>query len=195
MRLNALFNALILTIEPILLISECKEYKAMFCSTVRFSQFSQYFKIIFGEYFSNLLRLASNLIYVQFALNRLSLIGKKNDKQVVNKSHLTVKQFLGLIIIPCSLLTVVKVFRFLPNTAIVDADYPNSIGYFFKFFDPSIVYVYLSFNALFDMINYVVFLVVNFIIDVKLAIKLKRTIDEKQKNKTILTASNKNVKK
>ena len=184
MRLNAIFNILILIIEPLTLISECRDYNSLFCSSIRFWQFSQFFKIIFGEYFSNVFRLAANFTYVQFALNRLSLIGKDHGKLVTNASKLKVKQYIGRIIIPCFVLPAVKIFRYFPNSYRIEAEYPIPIGYYFKYLSSSLMFVYMSFNILFDILNYVAFLLVNFIIDVNLAIKLKRTLDEKKKNKT-----------
>ena len=183
MLLNAVFNILVLLIEPLTLISECRDYNSHFCSTIRFAQFSQYFKIIFGEYFSNVFRLAANFTYVQFALNRLSLIGKDHGKIVTNASNLKMSQYIGRIIIPCLVLPVIKIFRYFPNTYRIDADYPIPIGYYFKYINRILIFFYMSFNILFDILNYIAFLVVNFIIDVNLAVTLKRTLEEKRKNK------------
>ena len=183
MRLNAIFNILILLIQPLTLISECRDYNSLFCSSIRFWQFSQYFKIIFGEYFSNVFRLAANLIYIQFALNRLSLIGKEHGKIVTSASKLKMKQYICRIVIPCLVLPVVKIFRYFPNSYHISLDYPIPISYYSQFINHSWIFVYMSFNVLFDFLNNFVFLVVNLIIDVNLAIKMKQTIDEKKKNK------------
>lgn len=195
MRVNAVFNVLILIIEPITLITECHEYKSMFCSRVRFWPFSQYFKIIFGEYLSNTFRLIANFTYVQFALNRLSLIGDNHGKLVTRASKLTLCQFFTRIFIPCLVLSVVKIFRFWPNSLEPESNYPNPLGHLFARINVSLIYVFLSFNLLCDIINYVVFLVVNFILDVKLAVKMKRTIEEKEKNKVKLAAKQKDDSK
>ena len=195
MRINAIFNILILLIEPLTLISECRDYNSLFCSSIRFWQFSQYLKIIFGEYFSNLFRLAANFTYVQFALNRLSLIGKDHGKLVTKASKLKVKQYIGRIVIPCLVLPAVKIFRYLPNSYRIEAEYPIPMGYYFKYLSTSLIFVFMSFNILFDILNYVVFLLVNFIIDVNLAIKMKQTIDEKKKNKANSIKSSDNKKK
>ena len=195
MRLNAIFNILILIIEPLTLISECNDYNSLFCSRIRFWKFSQFFKIIFGEYFSNVFRLAANFTYVQFALNRLSLIGKDHWKMVTNASKLKVGQFIGRIVIPCLFLPVIKIFRYLPNSYRIDADYPIPIGYYFKYLNRSLMFVYMSFNITFDILNYVVFLFVNLIIDVNLAIKMKQAIDEKKKNKANSIKNSDNKKK
>ena len=192
MRLNAIFNILILVIEPFTLISECRDYNSLFCSPIRYWQFSQYFKIIFGEYFSNVFRLAANFTYVQFALNRLSLIGKDHGKLVTNAAKLKMRQYIWRIIIPCLILPVIKIFRYFPNSYRISADYPIPIGYYFKYFSKALMFVYMSFNITFDILNSFVFLLVNFIIDVSLAIRMKQTIEEKKKNKSNITNDSKN---
>lgn len=184
MTLNSLLNSFILLIEIFLLMSECQGDYGLFCSSIRTWKFSQYFKIIFGEYVSNSLRLLSNFTYVGFTINRLSLIGKKQGKFVKNVSKLTICQFIRRTVWPCLALPVVKIFRFIPNTLLPDQDYPNPIAFYFTKISSPLIFVYLSFNILFDLVNYFVFLLVNFVIDVKLVITLKKVIDEKQKNKS-----------
>ena len=195
MRINAILNILILVIEPLTLISECRDYNSLFCSSIRFWKFSQFFKIIFGEYFSNVFRLAANFTYVQFALNRLSLIGKDHGKLVTNASKLKVRQYIGRIVIPCLVLPVIKIFRYFPNSYRIEAEYPIPIGYYFKYLSSSLFFVYMSFNITFDILNYGVFLLINFIIDVNLSIKMKQAIDEKMKNKANSSKNSDNKKK
>ena len=195
MRINAIFNILILIIEPLTLISECRDYNSLFCSSIRFWQFSQFFKIIFVEYFSNVFRLAANFIYFQFALNRLSLIGKDHGNLVTNASKLKIRQYIGRIVVPCLVLPAIKIFRYLPNSYLIEAEYPIPIGYYFKYLNSSLLIVYMSFNILFDILNYVFFLLVNFIIDVNLAIRIKQAIDEKMKNKANSSKNSDNKKK
>ena len=192
MRLNAIFNILILFIEPFTLMSECRDYSSFFCSKIRFSQFSQFYKIIFGEYFSNVFRLAANFTYVQFALNRLSLIGKNHGKIVTDASQLNTSRFLRRIAAPCLILAAIKIFRYLPNSYRISADYPIPIGYYFKYIDSSLMIAYMSLNITFDFLNYIVFLLVNFIIDVKLAFRIKQTLDEKKAKASCKISDNQN---
>ena len=181
MRLNAVFNILILIIEPITLISECQNYDlSIFCSQVRTWMFSQYFKIIFGEYISNVLRLAANFSYVIFSLNRLSLIGLEHGNIISKASKLDLKGFFLRIAAPCLILPVVKIFRFYPNNFLPDYDYPMHIEQFFHDINVSWIYVYLSFNLLYDFTNYVLFLIINFIIDISLVVKMKQILFEKE---------------
>ena len=117
-----------------------------------------------------------------FAINRLSLIGKELSKFVTRVSGLTIGKFMLITIWPCLILPVVKIFRFIPNRIFPDYDYPNPIAFYFYKLSFSLIFVYLSFNILFDLVNYLLFLVFNFVLEVILVIKMKRTIEEKQKN-------------
>ena len=193
MRLNAVFNIFILVIESVSLISECYNYNlGMFCSQIRTSMFVQYFKIIFSEYVSNGLRLAANFSYVIFSLNRLSLIGREHGKLVTKASKLKIKDFFLGLFGPCLLLPVVKVFRFFPNSMKPYLDYPISIEHYFYDIRFTLAFVFLSFNLLYDFINYTLFLIVNFITDVYLAVQMKQTVAEKEEKNL---GSNNSLKK
>lgn len=94
------------------------------------------------------------------------------------------------------ILPVVKIFRFLPNFSSPESEYPNPISFYFNKIGFTIVFVYMSFNILFDMVNYVVFLIVHLIVDVCLAVKMKQTLEEKEKKKEKLTIlTNKSTKR
>ena len=193
MRLNAFFNIFILVIEPITLISECHNYDlGIFCSQIRTSMFAQYFKIIFGEYVSNVFRLSANFSYVIFALNRLSLIGREHGKLVTKASKVTLKEFFLRFLTPCLLLPVVKVFRFFPNRIKPDLDYPVSIDNYFYEIKTTLTFFFLSFYLLYDFINYMLFLIINFIVDICLAVQMKQTISEKEEKNL---GSNSSLKK
>lgn len=138
----------------------------------------------------------ANFAYIGFALNRLSLIGKDHGAIVNYTSNLTLKQFLCRIFLICMILPVVKLFRFLPNFSSPESEYPNPISSYFNKIGFTIVFVYMSFNILFDMINYVVFLIVHLIVDLCLVVKMKQTLEEKEKKKEkIIIFTNKNTKR
>ena len=193
MRLNAVFNIFILAIEPITLISQCHNYDiGVLCSQIRSLMFSQYFKMIFGEYVSNVFRLAANFSYVVFALNRLSLIGREHGKLVTKASKLKIKGFFLRFFAPCLLLPAVKALRFFPNSMKPDLDYPVPIENYFSEIKIMLTCVFLSFNLLYDFINYMLFLIINFVVDVCLAVQMKQTIAEKQEKNL---GSNSSLKK
>lgn len=188
MRINAIVNVFILAIHLLsTLLSECQGDYGLFCSSARTLMFSQYFKIIFNEYFSNFLRLISNFAYVGFAISRISLVGKNHGKLITTiSSKLTPFQFMLRVLPLCLILPVVKVFRFVPNKFHPYYDYPNPIAFIFNKIDVSLVFVYLSFNILFDIVNYVGFFILNFVLDLNLMLKMKSTIKEKEKKKSEL---------
>lgn len=181
MRLNSASNTLILVIASMNMINEC-DY-GFFCSNVRRSLISQYFKIVFSEYLMNLLRLMSNFTYVGFAINRLSLIGKNHAKIILSISNMSVKKFFLIILIPSSLLPIVKIFRFRINILDPDELYPIPFGYIFSNHNKAKLFCYLSFNFFYDFVNSFAFWILNLIIDIVLVIKLKSAIDQKAENK------------
>lgn len=187
MALNALLNILVCVIVLTHIMSECDKFYSV-CFRVRSVYFVQYFRMIVGEYLCNALRLMSALSYVWFSINRLSLIGKDHSKFVVKVSKMSIKGFLLRFFLPCLILPVVKIFRFLPNTFQPDLLYPNPIVYHFNFFSASLILVYLSFDVFFDFINNVLFLLINLIVDVILVVSLKETIKEKEKKSEKLQA-------
>lgn len=77
----------------------------------------------------------------------------------------------------------------MPNMAQPEEEYPFPIAHYFDKLSFSLAYVYMSFDILFNVINYVLFVAVCFVVDVALAVKLKQTIDEKEKNKAKLGLS------
>ena len=180
MRINSLINCLILVIQMINMIGECQAVNGLFCSSVRRWAFSQYFKIVFGEFLSSFLRLMSNLTYIGFSINRLSLIGREHGKLVTYMSKLKVRGFLCRVFFPCLCLSVVKIFRFHPNFNLPDHDYPQPFSFWFNKIDINLIYLYLSFNFTYDLINSVVLLLITSIIDIILIIAFRKTLTEKK---------------
>lgn len=180
MAANSIVNVAFLLIQPFGLLNECQRFDGWFCSQARKSLAIQYFKIIFLEYMSNLLRLVSNLTYVGFAINRSSLIGREHSKLVNYVSTLSVKQFLTRVIWPCIGLSVVKVFSFVPNVDRPFDSYPRLyLHHLFDYEKFVRLFILLSFKLVNDLINGVFFLIVNLIIDICLIIKMKKTLSQK----------------
>lgn len=180
MKLNAIVNIVILVIEPIDFLTECQGYvMGLICSPLRFSLFVQFLKIILVEYLSNVLRILSNFVYVGFAINRLSLVGKEHGKFVTRVSELSVGQFLKRVILVCAVLPVVKIFHSFPNSYDPLYEYPFTSTDWYPRVTDSLLFVYLSFELLFNLVNYFMFLLVNFVIDILLAVRMKRTLGEK----------------
>ena len=75
MAIHSLSNIFICLIQILSLLNQCQLPYGIYCSSIRYKVAIQYFKIVFDEYFSCFFRLFSNITYVAFALNWLSLIG------------------------------------------------------------------------------------------------------------------------
>lgn len=94
------------------------------------------------------------------------------------------------IVIPCLVFPIVKIFRFMPNWSQPAFDYPNPIAFYFGKVNLAYIYVYLAFDIFIDLINYVVFFVLNLFIDINLAIKMRQIMKEKEM-KNFKTETNK----
>jgi hypothetical protein len=174
MCLNAASNSLILIIQAMSLISECQNrFNGIFCSHINKSGFAQYYKIVFIEYISSVLILFSNLTYIGFSINRLSLIGKNHSKLTVKVSGLKIWQFSIRVLFPCFALSIVKIFKFIPNFDQPDDEYPHPFVFFFNKVSKVKSYTFFAFNIIFDLINSFGFLVANLVLDIQLAVKLK----------------------
>lgn len=194
MRANALINLIILLIHMLLIISECQGPYGIFCSAIHKTMFTQYYKIIFGEYFSNFLKLLSNFTYVCFAISRLSLIGKDHTEFTNKVAKMSVKTLMKWIFVPCAGLSVVKGFQFHANKVQIEEDYPIPMAYYFNKIRKDLVIVHLSFNILIDLINYLIFLIVNLVIDINLIRNLRETIREREKKKSMIASMMKGQK-
>ena len=180
MWMNSLINVLYLVIQPFNLLSECQQFDGWFCSSVRKHLFSQYFKIIFVEYASNLLRLLSNFTYAGFSINRSSLIGQDHSKLTIYVSNLSINKYLLRIFLPCMGLSVVKVFKCMPNIDTPEYLYPLLFMPHLLALDKKVSFCFiLIFMLLNDFINSFFFLIVNLVIDVNLVIKMKKTLLER----------------
>ena len=189
---NSIFSMLILSIQLLSWMSECFYPYEAFCPEIRKIVFIQLFKMVFKECFITAFRFMCNFSYVAFAFNRISLIGKDHGKLVQFISDLGVKTYLFVcfsISLGCS---VVKYFKYEINYDQPETNYPISNEH-----DLSSIHrtnisndgVIIA-NSIFDVLNYVVFEVIIFILDVYMLVLLKRTLDEKLKKSESLMGKN-----
>lgn len=194
MALNSAINSWILLVFSTNLITECEDY-GFFCSRVRTYRFSQFYRMIVNEYLSSVLRLLSNLSYMIFSINRLSLIGREHGKFVTYVSKLSVKKFFAWCLMPCGVLSISRLFRFIPNSLQPDASYPYPLVHYFGRINRDLVFAYLAFDFIFSFVNNILFLLVNFILDIILAVLLRQALKEKEKkliDLNVVVVSNKN---
>lgn len=179
MAANAAINALILFIASTKVLSECELF-GFYCSSIRKYKFIQIYRIIVGEYLSSALRLMSNMTYVGFAINRLSLIGKNHASFVTYICKLKMSEFFIRFMTPCFVISLVNAFNFLLNNHEPDDDYPIPIAHFFINLDRNLINVYLSFSFIFQIVDCVFFLFVNLLFDILSVFKLRAVLAEKK---------------
>ena len=198
MAINSISNIVILLTQILSLINECHYPFGLFCSSVHRFVFVQYLKIIFVETVNSCFRLISNFSYLAFAITRLSLVGK-NKRFVEFFSSLSILKFMIFSVFISSLLSLVKAFRFKINVIDPFENYP------FIFYRYTLEAAYLSlktiyilifiFDAIYDLVNYILFTLVNILLDVILLTKLKAVMDEKEKKQQTVSSVVANEKK
>lgn len=179
MCLNACCNLLILSFQSISLISQCQSRNGLFCSSVRRSLFSQFSRIIFVEYLTHVFNVMSNLSYIFYSINRLSLIGQDHGKFVTAVSKMKLKKFILVTFMFCLVLPVSNIFTFIPNYNKPDLDYPDLLEFGFQEIGDTLMFLYLVSNILYNLITSIGFIVVNLIVDLSIFISLKKVIDER----------------
>lgn len=205
MSLNAFCNVLILSFQSISLINECgfkhknlfeADYNSgygLFCSTVRRAAFSQFYKIIFIEYLTNVFNFMSNLSFICYSINRLFLIGQEHGKFVKKISELKVKTFLLITFMFCLALPVPKIFTFKPNYLTPQYNYPDYIE--FTNVSLALGLIYLSSNTLYNLISSFGFIISNLIVDINIMLAMKQVLAERAKNTSRAIQANELKKK
>lgn len=191
MAINSASNIIVCFIEVISLMGECQYPFGIFCSTIR-RVFVQYLKIILVETVSSCFRLISNFSFLAFSVNRLSLVGK-NKGLVEFFSQLSIVKFMIVSVLISSEFSIVKRFRFRLNLVDPIENYPlifyrNILDVRRDEHKTSYTLIFV-FGAIYDFVNYVVFTLVNIIVDFVLLYKLKKVLREKEEKRIVLMAN------
>ena len=189
---NSIFSMLILVIQLLSWLTECFYPYEAFCSEIRKLVAIQLFKMIFKECFITAFRFMWNFTYVAFALNRISLIGKDHGKLVKFMAEVGMKTYLAICLLLSCGFSAVKYFKYEINYGQSESSYPISNEHDLS----SIHRTHISndgviiANSIFDILNYLVFEVIIFIIDIYLLVRLRQTLAEKMKKLETLTGKN-----
>lgn len=90
----AISNCLYCLITIFNLISDCPyDIDGLFCSSIHNLLVVKYFKVYVSVAFLNVIRIISNLTYLQFSINRYLLIGKNHSKIFVSIAKISTKKF------------------------------------------------------------------------------------------------------
>ena len=200
MSLNACCNIIILSFQAISLISQC-DFKIrgnfnginLFCSSVRKALFSQFYKIIFAEYLSHVVYIMSNISYICYSINRLSLVGLEHGEFVKKISKLKVKKCILITFLFCLVLPVSKIFNFKPNYFDPYKNYPDYIE--LASINNSLVLLYLTSSILYNLINSLGFIVANLVVDINLFRAMRSVFEDRAKNTSRVIQSNELRKK
>ena len=182
MAIHSVSNIYICLINILSLINECQLPFGFYCSSIRHYAAVQYFKIVFGEYFNCFFRLFSNFTYIAFALNRLSLVGNDHNKVTKFVSDVGVKKYVAATFLIGASFPVVKAFRYIVNETYYFKDTPRMYfkgrrGSWYYNTEPIVI---LVFNIIYDLINYVLFVLLNLVIDLILVKKLKEVMKDRE---------------
>ena len=196
--LISLFSILILSIEMLSWITECFFPFEVFCPDIRKLVAFQFFKVILVECLIPAFRFMCSFCYVAFALNRISLIGKDHGKIVEFMSKAKVKYYILITLVISLGLSVIKYFKYEINYDELESTFPisNEWNILIDSYLKSSNLAYFIINSISDLLNYVVFVVVCFILDVCMVVQLRKTLNEKfQKQKSILNPAQAKTKK
>lgn len=183
MRLNAIINTSILVIQLFSLMNDCPP--GFGCVQISHYVVIQLYKIIFHEFVSNVLRFLANITCMGFSLCRLGLIGNEHIAVVrIMTEEASIKACVGYSLLVGVPLCVVKIFGFrLNNNEPMVHQYPYRFVTPFSFDTyPIETQIFIFFDFLCDLINYMVFIVLIIIVDVYTVVKLKRTVGNKMKS-------------
>ena len=162
-------------------LSECFYPFEVFCLGVHKTVVTQLFKMVFKECFVTALKFMSNFSYLAFALIRISLIGQKQSKITEFMSNLAIwKYLLGSLLISLAF-SWIKYFKYSINYGQEDLNFPiwNELDISTPLVIlPRIMDFYRIFNCISDLINYLVFVIICFLYDLKMLLKLKSTVRE-----------------
>ena len=177
MRINSICSCLLLSIHFLSWLTDCNYPYWIFCSKVRKTYFFQYFKIIVGQILATSLRFMINFAYIAFSFCRLALIGKDHNKLVKFMSEIGIKKYVLITLLISLILSSVKYFSYRINFGFVEQSYP--INYDYLSTDSYIRKEYYIINFVSDLLNYVVFILINMSIDIAMVIELRRILNER----------------
>lgn len=153
-------------------------------------------KIVLGEYLNSFLRLLSNFTYLGFSLCRLFKIGKDHGKLIEFMNKLSIKKYMIVCVVVSGGLSVCKALQYNINIAEINFAFPLHFSQNEEHNSwhnsPHFVAI-TSVNAIYDLINYFCFVIIQLVVDLVLIKKLWQVIGEKEVKlaQMMRTASNK----
>ena len=179
--LISIFSLSISMIEILAWLSECFYPFQVFCLGVHKTVVAQLFKMIFKESIVITLRFMSNLCYIAFAFCRISLISQNNGAFIKFLSKLPIWKYALFSLVISLTFSWIKYFKYSINFSQGELNYPiwnerdiSTLGADL----PGILDFYMVFNVISDLLNYLVFVIVSFCVDLAMLVKLRSTVNE-----------------
>jgi hypothetical protein len=176
-------------------MTECFYPFQVFCPEIRKVVFVQFFKIIAKECLTSALRFMLNFTYIAFALNRIGVIKKDPNKLVSFMSNVGIKKYVAISCLISIGLSGMKYFKYDVNYGNQLMNYPISNEW-----DIFNVYIksshtlddaFFVVNSISDITNYVLFVLICFIIDIYMVVQLRKVMSEKMQKIKKLYANSK----
>jgi hypothetical protein len=187
MSLNAVFNCFYCVIFVFYPINSCTDsLSEYFCSSIRQSNVTQYYKIVFIAYFGETFKMCANISYVLMNVNRYMLIGREHKPLFVKISKLNFKLVVVFTFAFSALINVGHGFEYQLNKGLsynwdsdslylnLNAIYPSDFA-----IDESLyLYIYV---LVYFLINFLLFFILNTWVEVTIVRKLHSELASKKK--------------
>ena len=181
--INSVFCLMILVINILSWTTECFYPFQVFCPEIRKVVFFQFFKIIFKECLTTTFRFMLNFSYMAFALNRIAIIKKDQNKLLKFISELSIKWYIGVSLIISAGLSAMKFFKYEVNYEYPFMNYPISNEWDIFNVDRKKSHTfddaYFIMNSISDIINYVIFVLICVFIDIYMVVELRQVMADK----------------
>ena len=130
--IHSVFNAVYCIIMMLKLVNECLYITpSLFCSSVLIMESSQYFKIIFIEFFGNIIKICCNVSYTAVTLSRLILMHNKRDGCFKYLKKFKIIYYLLILFVVSSVLSIFKLYQYkvdgLGFRLVGNAEFPSEI--------------------------------------------------------------------
>ena len=183
LSINSIFCIIILVINILSWTTECFYPFEVFCPEIRKVVFFQFFKVIFKECLTTTFRFMVNFSYVAFALNRIAVIKKDENKLLKFISEVSIKIYIAICLIISAGLSVIKYFKYEVNYEYPTMNYPISNEWDIFNIDKkqshSFDDAFFIVNSISDIINYVIFVLICLIIDIFMIRELRKVMNDK----------------
>lgn len=180
--INAVFNLIYCSLMVFDLMSSCIFYLSPFCSLIYHNKSVQYFKIVGIYFLGNIVKFCCNFSYISFSLSRFVLVSSKIKGHLKKIEAIKLIKFYPVLVVFSAVLSIFKLFQYKVNFGFYgNQNFPYEIrdfNYCEKYKSCDFMN---SLNIINNIINDVLFIIVNIVIDLFLLVHLKAKLMHKEK--------------